>query len=225
MTNPTAPGCTPCPTDPPGTGLAVVVSGPSGAGKTTLIKHLMLRHPRSHFSISATTRAPRGEEADGVDYRFLAREAFLDLRDKGGLLEWAEVHGEFYGTPRGEVCPYLQDGRHVFLDIDVQGALSVKQALPTQSWLLFVVPPDMALLSARLRGRGTDAEAVVARRLANALGELGQLPRFDAVVVNDELAAAVERARLLLAGRERNLASWLAAGGRDFLSQAFGVAV
>ncbi len=225
MTNPTPPCSTPCPPDPQGSGLAVVVSGPSGAGKTTLVKHMMLRSSRSHFSISATTRAPRGEEVDGVDYRFLAREAFLDLRDKGGLLEWAEVHGEFYGTPRGEVCPYLQDGRHVFLDIDVQGALSVKQALPAQSWLLFVLPPDMALLAARLRGRGTDAEDVVARRLANAIGELAALPRFDAVVVNDELAQAVERAALLLAGRERNLAAWLAAGGREFMRGAFGVAV
>ncbi|MDY6811040.1 MAG: hypothetical protein SW127_18845 [Actinomycetota bacterium] len=85
----------------------------------------MLRYPRSHFSISATTRALRGEEVDGVDYRFLSRDAFLELRDAGGLLEWAEVHGQFYGTPRSEVVPYLQDGRHVFLDIDVQGALSV----------------------------------------------------------------------------------------------------
>jgi len=215
----------PCPPDLEQRGLAVVVSGPSGAGKTTLIKHLMLRHPQSYFSISATTRTPRGEEIDGVDYRFLGREAFLALRDAGGLLEWAEVHGEFYGTPRGEVCPYLQDGRHVFLDIDVQGALSVQRALPEQSWLLFVVPPDMALLSARLRGRGTDAEAVIARRLANALGELAMLPRFDAVVVNEELSAAVERARLLLASRERNAAAWLADGGRDFLQRVFGVAV
>lgn len=225
MTHDTPTHATPCATDPAGRGLAVVVSGPSGAGKTTLIKHLMLRHPRSHFSISATTRAPRGEEVDGVDYRFLGREAFLELRDNGGLLEWAEVHGEFYGTPRGEVCPYLQDGRHVFLDIDVQGALSVKRALPEQSWLLFVLPPDMALLSARLRGRGTDAESVIARRLANALGELAELPHFDAVVVNDELGGAVERARRLLGDRERNAAAWLAEGGREFLNRAFGVSI
>lgn len=225
MTHDTPTHAAPCATDPTGRGLAVVVSGPSGAGKTTLIKHLMLRHPRSHFSISATTRAPRGEEVDGVDYRFLSREAFLALRAADGLLEWAEVHGEFYGTPRGEVCPYLQDGRHVFLDIDVQGALSVKRALPEQSWLLFVLPPDMALLSTRLRGRGTDAESVIARRLANALGELAELPHFDAVVVNDELVGAVERARQLLGGRERNAAAWLAEGGREFLSRAFGVSV
>jgi len=225
VTNDTPPPSTPCTPDPRGSGLAVVVSGPSGAGKTTLIKHLMLRHPRSHFSISATTRAPRGEEVDGVDYRFLARADFLALRDGGGLLEWAEVHGEFYGTPRGEVCPYLQDGRHVFLDIDVQGALSVKRALPEQSWLLFVVPPDMALLAARLRGRGTDSEAVVTRRLANALGELTQIARFDAVVVNDELAGAVERARGLLAERQRNAGAWLAEGGRAFLQRAFGVSI
>lgn len=206
-------------------GAAVVVSGPSGSGKTTLVKHLMLRHPRSHFSISTTTRVPRGEEVDGVDYRFLSRDAFLDLRERKGLLEWAEVHGEFYGTPRGEVCPYLQDGRHVFLDIDIQGGLSVQEALGARSWLLYVLPPDMDTLTRRLRRRGTDDDATVALRLENALGELKVLPRYDAVVVNDDLPAAVERARTLLASRERNCARWLDDGGRELLATGFGVRV
>ena len=206
-------------------GVAVVVSGPSGSGKTTLVKHLMLRHPRSHFSISATTRAPRGEEVDGVDYRFLSREDFLALRAKNGLLEWAEVHGEFYGTPRTEVCPYLQDERNVFLDIDIQGGLAVQEALGAQSWLLYVLPPDMDTLSARLLHRGTDDEATMALRLANALGELAVLPRYDAVVVNDDLQASVERARILLASRERNCARWLDEGGRELLASGFGVRV
>jgi guanylate kinase len=204
---------------------AVVVSGPSGSGKTTLVKHMMLRHPGSHFSLSATTRAPRGEEVDGMDYRFLTRERFLAIRDAGGLLEWAEVHGEFYGTPRDEVVPYLQDERLVFLDIDVQGALSVRGALAKQAWLLFVVPPDMETLETRLRGRGTDAEEVVQRRMKNALGELAVLPRFDAVVVNDALARAVDEAAALLAGRGRNATDWLDGGGRDLLDAKFGVQV
>jgi len=203
--------------------LAIVVSGPSGSGKTTLVKHLMLRYPRSHFSISATTRALRGEEVDGVDYRFLSRDAFIELRDAGGLLEWAEVHGQFYGTPRSEVVPYLQDGRHVFLDIDVQGALSVKEALGDRAFLLFVLPPDMETLEGRLRGRGTDAEAIVALRLRNALDELARLPGFEAVVINRELPAMVEEARGLVEARRRNLAAWLDDGGRDFVREAFGV--
>ncbi|MBN2172266.1 MAG: guanylate kinase [Candidatus Krumholzibacteriota bacterium] len=203
--------------------LAIVVSGPSGSGKTTLVKHLMLRYPRSHFSISATTRALRGEEIDGVDYRFLSREDFLALRDAGGLLEWAEVHGQFYGTPRSEVVPHLQDGRHVFLDIDVQGALSVKEALGERAFLLFVLPPDLATLEGRLRGRGTDAEAIVALRMRNALAELARLPGFEAVVVNRDLPAMVDDALALIEARRRNLAAWLEDGGRDFVREAFGV--
>jgi guanylate kinase len=202
-------------------GLAIVVSGPSGSGKTTLVKHLMLRDPRSHFSISATSRLPRGEEVDGLHYRFLSRDDFVALRDRNGLLEWAEVHGEFYGTPRSEVMPYLQDGRHVFLDIDVQGGLSVKQDIGDRAFLLYVLPPDRATLEARLRGRGTDAEDTIRLRLANALGELAQLPRYDAVVVNDDLTRAVEEAGELIDIGERNTQRWLEAGGRAMLEDRF----
>ena len=204
-------------------GLALVASGPSGSGKTTLVKHLMLRYPQSHFSISSTTRAPRGEEVDGMDYRFLSREAFLKLRDGSGLLEWAEVHGEFYGTPRDEVVPYLQDERHVFLDIDVQGGLSVKEALAERALLIYVLPPDMEALRTRLTGRGTDAPEVVELRMKNALGELAVLPRYDAVVVNDDLETAVDEAAALIDGRIRNAADWLADGGEAFLRDNFGV--
>lgn len=206
-------------------GLAIVVSGPSGSGKTTLVKHLMLRYPKSHFSISSTTRLPRGEEVDGMDYRFLGREAFLKLRDGGGLLEWAEVHGEYYGTPRNEVCPYLQDGRHVFLDIDVQGGLSVREALTDRAFLLYVLPPDMATLAARLRGRGTDSEDEVALRLGNALEELRAVPRYDAVVTNDELSRAVDAAAALIDSGDRNALRWLEEGGRAFLDHGFDISI
>ncbi len=204
-------------------GLALVVSGPSGSGKTTLVKHLMLRFPQSHFSISCTTRAPRGEEVDGMDYRFTSRETFLDLRDRDRLLEWAEVHGEFYGTSRDEVVPQIQDGRHVFLDIDVQGGLSVQAALAERAFLLYVLPPDLETLSGRLRGRGTDAEEVVALRMKNALGELAVLPSYDAVVLNDNLEQAVDEAQSIIENRDRNLERWLAEGGHDFMKTGFGV--
>ena len=206
-------------------GLAVVVSGPSGSGKTTIVKHLMLRYPRSHFSLSATTRSLRGEEVNGMDYRFIARSDFLALRDQGGFLEWAEVHNEFYGTPRDEVCPYLQDGRHVFLDIDVQGGLSVKAALKEKAFLLYVLPPDWATLERRLRGRGTESEEAVRLRLANALKELQALPRYDAVVINDKLPVAVDEAQRLLDAGERNAAAWLASGGDRLLHERFGLTV
>jgi guanylate kinase len=202
-------------------GLALVVSGPSGSGKTTLVKHLMLRFPQSHFSISSTTRAPRGEEVDGMDYRFMGREEFLDLRDRDRLLEWAEVHGEFYGTPRDEVVPHIQDGHHVFLDIDVQGGLSVREALAERAFLLYVLPPDMDTLSGRLRGRGTDSTEVVALRMKNALGELAVLPRYDAVVLNDDLTRAVDEAQTIIENRDRNLERWLSDGGREFMKSGF----
>jgi len=204
-------------------GLALVVSGPSGSGKTTLVKHLMLRFPRSHFSISSTTRAPRGEEMDGMDYRFLGRKEFLDLRDRDRLLEWAEVHGEFYGTPRDEVVPHIQDGCHVFLDIDVQGGVSVRESLAERAFLLYVLPPDMETLSRRLRGCGTDTEDIVDLRMKNALGELAAMPRYDAVVLNDDLTRAVDEAEAIIRNRDRNLTGWLAEGGRDFMKAGFGV--
>jgi guanylate kinase len=206
-------------------GLAVVVSGPSGSGKTTLVKRLMLRYPKSHFSISSTTRPLRGEEVDGVDYRFLTREAFLELRDEEGLLEWAEVHAEFYGTPRDEVVSYLQDGRHVFLDIDIQGGLSVSEALAEQAFLLFVLPPDRETLEARLRGRGTEGEAEIALRLKNALEELKILPRYDAVLINDDLNTAIDVATEILADRNANCQNWLNDGGRDFMRDRFGLSL
>ncbi len=202
---------------------AVVVSGPSGSGKTTLVKHLMLRYPNSSFSISATTRDPRGEEVDGVDYRFLSREKFLSLRDGGEMLEWAEVHGEFYGTPRDEVLPILDEGRSVFLDIDVQGGLQVAETLGDRAWLLYVLPPDRETLEERLRGRGTEDEEKVALRLKNALGELRVLPRYDAVVINDELTRAVDEADHLMRDRQSNGNKWLNGEGRDFLREHFGL--
>jgi len=207
----------------PREGLAVVVSGPSGCGKTTLIKHLMLRTPRSHFSISATTRPPRGEEVDGVDYHFMDRDQFLELRNSGGVLEWAKVHDEFYGSPRKEVLDFLDQGYHVFLDIDVQGGMQVKEALGDKAWLLYVLPPDMETLECRLRGRGTEDNFRVALRMKNALGELAALPHYDSVLVNGDLKDTVEEAARLLSGPHHNKNQWLENSGRDFLKESFGI--
>ena len=176
----------------PREGLAVVVSGPSGCGKTTLIKHLMLRTARSHFSISATTRPPRGEEVDGVDYHFMDRDQFLELRNSGGMLEWAKVHDEFYGSPRKEVLSFLAEGYHVFLDIDVQGGLQVAETLGERAWLLYVLPPDRETLEERLRGRGTEDEERLRTRLRNARRELAKKFEYDYIVVNDDRETALE---------------------------------
>ncbi|MDP6668713.1 MAG: guanylate kinase [Candidatus Krumholzibacteria bacterium] len=209
----------------PASSLALVVSGPSGSGKTTLVKHLMLRFSRSHFSISATTRPLRGEEVDGVDYRFLDQESFRELREGEGLLEWAEVHGEYYGSLRSEVVPFLDEGRTVFLDIDVQGGLQVKEALGPRAWLLYVLPPDRETLEDRLRGRGTEADEKVALRLENALGELAEIPRYDSVVINEDFSTAVDEAERLIRSREANSAAWLEGGGRELLRERFSLSL
>ncbi|MCP4547743.1 MAG: guanylate kinase [bacterium] len=205
------------------TGIAIVVSGPSGSGKTSIIKRLMMLYPDSHFSISATTRPLRGDEMDGIDYNFISAAEFLDLRDNDGLLEWADVHGLYYGTPRREVESYLDENRRVFLDVDVQGAVSIKQALPDRSRTIMVLPPDIRVLEERLRGRGTDADEVIEKRMKNALEEIGYLPQFDSVVINDLLPAAVDEARLLLDSGRCNVSDWLREGGREWLQENFGV--
>ena len=139
------------------------------------------------------------------------------------MLEWAEVHGEFYGTPRSEVLPALEAGRHVFLDIDVQGGLQVKEALAERAWLLYVLPPDRETLERRLRGRGTEDEEKVALRLRNAMDELAEIPRYDAVVVNDQLGLAVNEADRLLRSLQVNATAWLEDGGRSLLRERFGL--
>lgn len=207
----------------PKPGLAVVVSGPSGCGKTTLIKHLMLRYPSSHFSISATTRSLRGEEVDGVDYHFMDRDEFLALRNAAGMLEWAKVHEEFYGSPSKEVMDFLEEGRHVFLDIDVQGGVQVKQTLGERAWLLYVLPPDLETLEKRLRGRGTEDNFRVALRMKNAKGEIEALPHYDSVLVNGDLKETVNEADSLLSGPHHNRNQWLESSGRDFLKEKFGI--
>ena len=171
-------------------GTLYIVTAPSGAGKTTLVHAVLEREPGLALSISYTTRAPRPGEVDGRDYRFVSREEFLRLRDGGELLEWAEVHGNYYGTSRTWIETQLQQDRDVLLEIDWQGARQVRRMFP-HAVSIFILPPSREALEARLRGRGTDSEATIARRLAAAREEMSHYDEFDYVIVNDVFDEAV----------------------------------
>jgi guanylate kinase len=174
--------------------MLLVLSAPSGAGKTTLAHLYRARHPDAVFSISATTRAPRGEEKDGIDYHFVTAERFQSLVAAGAFAEWAEVHGKHYGTLRPTVDEALRQRRVALFDIDVQGGEQLRAAYPREACTVFVLPPDAAELERRLRGRHTDAEEVIRRRLDAARAEIARgLARYEYVVVNDVLEQAVER--------------------------------
>ena len=184
-------------------GLCLVISAPSGAGKSTLVERLRAEFPHFAYSVSCTTRGPRTGEEDGVHYHFLSREEFVARREAGRFAEWAEVHGNLYGTPRAPVEEHLRAGRDVLFDIDVQGALQVKNVFP-QGLFVFILPPSREELERRLRGRGTDSEEAIARRLGNALGELRQAGQFDSLIVNDDLDTAADELRAVyVAGRAR----------------------
>lgn len=184
-------------------GLFMVLCAPSGAGKSTLIKRLRDEFPELSFSISATTRAPRPGETPDVDYHFLSRETFLTWREEGRLAEWAEVHGNFYGTPAEPVRAALAAGRDMLFDIDVQGAAQLRQSLG-QGAYVFILPPSRAELSRRLSGRGTDSPEVVAKRLTAAHKELTEAPLFDYWVENADLDTAYADLRAIyLAERRR----------------------
>lgn len=184
-------------------GLCLVISAPSGAGKSTLVGSLRRQFQHFAYSVSCTTREPRGGEKDGVHYHFISREEFVSRRDSGGFAEWAEVHGNLYGTPKGPVQKHLLAGRDVLFDIDVQGALQLKGVFP-QGLFVFILPPSREELERRLRGRGTDTAEVIARRLGNALGELKQAGQFDYLIVNDDLDTVADELRAVyVAGRAR----------------------
>jgi guanylate kinase len=169
----------------------LVLSGPSAVGKSTVVRCLRDRVPDLYFSVSATTRAPRPGEADGVDYHFVSPEAFQRLIDEDALLEWADIHGGLHrsGTPTQPVRGAASAGRPVLIEVDLAGARAIKRALP-EAFTVFLAPPSWAALEARLTGRGTENPDVMARRLATAREELAAQGDFDAVVVNSELESA-----------------------------------
>jgi len=178
-------------------GRLVVLSGPSGVGKSTVVRALRTRHPEIWLSVSATTRFPRPGETDGVHYRFVTRERFEEMVDQGELLEWAMFAGNLYGTPRQPVVDHLAEGRSVFLEIDLQGARQVREIVP-EAQLVFLAPPTWDELVRRLTGRGTEAPEVVERRLATAREELAAEPEFDLTLVNTSVQDVVSRLISLL---------------------------
>jgi len=183
-------------------GRVIVLSGPSAVGKSTIVRCLRDRVPELYFSVSATTRAARPGEVDGVDYHFVTPAAFQDLIDRGELLEWADIHGGLHrsGTPAEPVRAAMQAGRPVLIEVDLAGARAVKQTLPAAT-SVFLAPPSWAVLESRLVGRGTESAEVIARRLATAREEIAAQGDFDAVVVNSELETACAELVSLLVTR------------------------
>lgn len=179
--------------------MIVVLAAPSGAGKTTLAQTLVERRPDVVFSLSATTRAPRPGERDGVDYVFVDDAGFDGLIERGELLEWATVHGNRYGTLRSGVLAALDAGRHVVLDIDVQGARDVRRTLP-DAVLIFVLPPSAEEMKRRLLARGSESEDQLATRMRTARGELDAVAEFDHVIINDEFERAIADIEAILTG-------------------------
>jgi guanylate kinase len=171
-------------------GRLFIISAPSGAGKTTLLQMVIPRIERLVFSVSHTTRSPRPGEKDGVDYFFVSKTAFEDMRDRGAFMEWAEVHGKFYGTSRQKVFTLLEAGNDVVLDIDVQGAEIIRDSGLVDAAFIFISPPGLAELERRLRGRGQDSEDTILLRLKNAENEMRAIENYEYLIVNEHLDEA-----------------------------------
>ena len=177
--------------------VVVVVSAPSGAGKSTVIERVLQELGGIRFSVSHTTRAPRGDEKEGIDYHFVDRPTFERLRDENRLLEWAEVHGNLYGSAMTELMRAREEGVDLLLDLDVHGAAQVRQKLP-DAITVFVLPPSYPELERRLRGRGEDDEATIEKRLGAAGRELGAFWHYDYAIVNDDLDACVRELKSII---------------------------
>ncbi len=187
-------------------GSLFVISAPSGAGKTTLVKLLLDRDAGVIHSVSYTTRAPRADERDGRDYNFVDVATFSAMRDRGDFLEWAEVHGNFYGTSRVWLEAQMEAGRDALLEIDWQGAQQVRRLFPA-AVSIFILPPSVAELEKRLRNRGQDAEDVIRRRVAAALGEMRHVGEFDFAIINNDLQAALNELGVIVRAARLRVAS------------------
>lgn len=173
-------------------GILVVFSGPSGSGKGTVLARYFAAHPEAAFSVSATTRAPRPGEADGVNYHFVSRERFEEMIAQGEVLEYTQYNGNYYGSPAGPIREALEKGRDVVLEIEVEGAMQVRERFP-EALLVFVLPPSFGELERRLTGRGTETPEQIAGRLAAARRELALAPRYDYLLVNDRVEEAAQK--------------------------------
>jgi len=185
-------------------GSLFIISAPSGAGKSTLVNAVLAADERLCLSISHTTRAPRGVERNGREYHFVSRDEFLAMRARGEFFESAEVHGNLYGTSRAAVGEQIAAGRDVIFEIDCQGAQQLRGVFPAA---VFILPPSMAELERRLRGRGTESEEVVARRLAAATEEIRQAALFDYVIINAEFSEALKQLQSIVVAARHRLAS------------------
>ncbi len=184
---------------PESTGKLIIVSAPSGAGKTTIVRHLLSQPFNLEFSVSATSRKPRGSECHGTDYYFISADEFKKRIDQGDFLEWEEVYaGVYYGTLKSEVERFLAAGKNVIFDVDVKGGLHIKEYYKARALSVFVAPPGAEALGERLRKRSTESEEKIAVRIAKASYELEFAPRFDIVLINDDLEKALKEAEVIV---------------------------
>lgn len=186
-------------------GTLLIISAPSGTGKTTILKKMMKELKGTVFSVSHTTRAPRDREQNGIDYHFIDKQTFESMQKHNDFLEWAEVHGNFYGTSKTEVLRQLESGMDVILDIDVQGARQVREAADLVCKSIFILPPSWEEQEHRLRKRGTDSSETIQLRLANARKETTDVQMYDYLITNDNLDNAVDVLRsIIIAERSRH---------------------
>lgn len=178
-------------------GLLIVLSGPSGAGKGTICKALMEKEKNLKLSISATTRQPRSGEIEGKNYFFKSEEDFEKMIENDSFLEWAKVYGHYYGTPKDFVLKNLEEGNDVVLEIDIQGALKIKEKFP-EGVFIFILPPSMEELKNRIKKRGTETEEEIIKRFKSAYEELNYVSRYNYVVINDSVEEAVEKIRAII---------------------------
>ncbi|NET00567.1 MAG: guanylate kinase [Sphaerospermopsis sp. SIO1G1] len=181
----------------PALGKLIVLTGPSGVGKGTLMQKLLERHPELYYSVSATTRSPRPGEVDGKNYYFISRNQFEKLVAQGEFLEWAEFAGNYYGTPRTEVLQKINSGKLVILEIELEGARQIRHSYPN-ALSIFILPPTFSELENRIRGRGQDSEEAISRRLTRAQEEIQAAEEFDIQIVNDNFETALHQVEAVI---------------------------